>query len=184
MPSRNPPKVILLWLLLSTPVVLYDAAFILLRPHTFTPNPLSFLWRGHNFYATVDYVYSAHALSEQDGFPAAQSFMNLIESALNILYLYLYSSTGAGSAGGLVVGFAAVVMTLSKTMLYLLNEVFAGGRHVLHNDLSTFIWCYAVPSSLWILFPAWCTVWFGGEILRRIDEGEGSGKGGKEKKRV
>src|SRR5437868_14030888 len=96
-----------------------DAMYILLRPYTFSPNALSIFWKGHNFYATVDHLYGPSAFAENDGFPAAQSWMNLVEAAISFTYLAKYYSTsgGAGRGGMLVAGFMAVVMTLAKTML-------------------------------------------------------------------
>jgi len=180
--TYNPPKAITIWLLLSSLVVIYDATYILLRPYTFSPNALSRFWQGHNFYATVDHVYGASALAEKDGFPPAQSLMNLVESALNFIYLAKYFSTSGetGRGGMLVVGFMGVVMTLAKTVLYMLVEVCSGGRHVAHNDLKTFVLFYILPNSFWIVFPGWCTYWFSKEIVKGIE----SGGEGKVKKRV
>ncbi|CUS12786.1 unnamed protein product [Tuber aestivum] len=175
---RDTPKAIPIWILFSTIVVIYDAMYILLRPYTFPPNPLSYLWPGHTFYATIDHVYGPSAFAENDGFPAAQSLMNLVESVVNITYLAKYYSTRAGGTGGggmLVVGFAGVVMTLAKTVLYVLNEVCAGGRHVAHNDFKSLFLFYILPNGLWVAFPAWCTCWFSREITKRIEAG-GSGK--------
>ncbi|PUU77907.1 hypothetical protein B9Z19DRAFT_1085312 [Tuber borchii] len=170
--TYNPPKAITIWLLLSSLVVIYDATYILLRPYTFSPNILSRFWQGHNFYATVDHVYGASALAEKDGFPPRRS-------ALNFIYLAKYFSTSgeAGRGGMLVVGFMGVVMTLAKTVLYMLVEVCSGGGI---NDLKTFVLFYILPNSFWIVFPGWCTYWFAKEIVKGIE----SGGEGKVKKRV
>ncbi|KAG0633854.1 hypothetical protein HOY80DRAFT_1012781 [Tuber brumale] len=80
----------------------------------------------------------------------------------------------------LVAGFAGVLMTLAKTMLFVLNEVCAGGRHVAHNNLKDLVLYYILPNGLWIVLPGWCTCWFAREIIKGID----AGSGGKVKKRA
>lgn len=89
---------------------------------------LHYFWTPYALYGTVDYVYGLPAFESNDGFPGAQSFMNLIESALNFVYLACWAR-GDGAAA-LVVGFMSVVMTLSKTMLYLAVEYFSGWSHI------------------------------------------------------
>ena len=88
----------------------------------------------------TDYIYGYKAFNEKNGFTSAQAFMNVVETLLYIVYLYIvYSqenqlkvSPGSarsgwlaqrsigGRAGALaaMIGFAAAVMTLSKTILY------------------------------------------------------------------
>lgn len=52
------------------------------------------------------------------GFTNAQSFMNIVESALN--FAYLYKTWVDPSEVAPLIGFTAVVMTVSKTVLYAL----------------------------------------------------------------
>jgi hypothetical protein len=88
----------------------------------------------------TDYIYDWKAFNEKNGFTSAQAIMNIPETLLYMLYLYIVYSHDAqskatlgsaksnwlvhrsiaGRAGALavMVGFVAAVMTLSKTLLY------------------------------------------------------------------
>jgi hypothetical protein len=88
----------------------------------------------------TDYIYDWKAFNEKNGFTSAQAFMNIPETLLYSMYLYIVYTQGtrskakigsakpvwlvqrslAGSAGALavLVGFTAAVMTFSKTTLY------------------------------------------------------------------
>ena len=59
------------------------------------------------------------------GFPNAQAFLNIIETILNIIYLYLAHVSSSPKAPLIV--FAAATMTLWKTVLYWLQELFCSG---------------------------------------------------------
>lgn len=64
---------------------------------------------------------------------------------MNIAYLYL--AHVAGSNFATLIGFASVVMTLSKTVLYWLQEYYCGGCSVGHNDLTTLIVYWVIPNG-------------------------------------
>jgi hypothetical protein len=71
--------------------------------------------------------------------------MNLIEIALNLCYVYLAHVAKCPTAS--VVGFASVVMTLWKTVLYLLQEYYCNYCSVGHNDTKTLIVYYIIPNG-------------------------------------
>ena len=101
------------------------------------------IWTPYAVYARVDYVYGFPAWEEKDGFPAAQSSMNLIETAVYFAYLWAVAKYGTesrsvegrgwygmswwgrarvmkGREAGVAVllGLVGSLMTASKTMLY------------------------------------------------------------------
>lgn len=99
------------------------------------------IWSPYAIYCNVDYFYGWPAIEANDGFTAAQGILNLVETVMYLLYLYLVygygvhegdrSGRGApnwllarrkvvGKEAGLAVliGFSACVMTVSKTVLY------------------------------------------------------------------
>lgn len=98
-------------------------------------------------YATIDYIYSRSAFESGNGFTNAQSFLNVIETMLNIEYLYLAHSASTkqvpgrearGHATAPLIGFAAAIMTLSKTLLYhLQGEQWQAQRKDQAADLQT-----------------------------------------------
>lgn len=98
------------------------------------------IWVPYEIYMETDLLYSWKAIEENNGFTSAQAVMNVVETFLYLYYLYIVFSQGTqsiptgrgtirglvahrnvpgkGGALALVVGFAAVVMTCSKTLLY------------------------------------------------------------------
>jgi hypothetical protein len=130
--SHTPTTPTLLWLAVSLPLVLWDSGYILLRPHSMPGGALHRpLWVPYALYGEVDHMYGFKQWHLRNGFAAAQSLMNLAETALYVAYLWLWHRHGrvvvpgrrravAGRAGALalLLGFSAAVMTVSKTVLY------------------------------------------------------------------
>ncbi|KAF2824709.1 hypothetical protein CC86DRAFT_296392 [Ophiobolus disseminans] len=186
-----------LWLAVSIPLVMWDSLYILLRPHTFAGGALQWpIWKPYEIYAAIDKVYSRSAYDAREGFGGAQGMLNAVELVLYGLYaMTIYnhgvpttSGTGvqvgegvsAWFAGGvkvrgkvgnraLLLGFAASVMTLSKTVLYYFNEYFSDFASVKHNDWFTVFLFYGVMNGLWVIFPAYMTIVFGSDIIQALD---------------
>lgn len=135
-----------LWVYVSLPLVIWDSLYILLRPHTFEGGALQWpIWKPYEIYAAIDKVYSRSAWDANQGFGGAQGALNAVEVVMYGLYAMIIwnhgipaaAGTGAQVGGGvgawfaggfkvrgktgnraLLIGFAASVMTLSKTVLY------------------------------------------------------------------
>lgn len=125
--SHRPSGLTLLWLAVSLPLVAWDTGYVLGRPHTMPGGSLHWpLWVPYELYGRVDHVYGFKAWNARLGFTAAQGSLNLVESALYAAYWALWwrnkkadgRADGRAAALAVVVGFAASVMTLSKTVLY------------------------------------------------------------------
>jgi hypothetical protein len=127
------------------------------------------LWVPYEVYASIDYVYGWPAWEAGEGFAAAQGWLNVVEVVLYGLYLMILYNHGRSAAGGrgvqwdkgveglfaggrkvegaaagraVVMGFAAAVMTTSKTLLYFLNEACSGWKNVAHNEWTTLVPLY------------------------------------------
>lgn len=206
-----PSAAVIIWLIVSVPLVLWDTGFVLLRPHSLPGGKLHApIWTPYALYCAVDYVYGA--FNARNGFAAAQSVLNLVETAGYVYYLFVVSryavtSTTAASrpshkkgrrgllwflfddkvvadgigATALLVAFGAAVMTLSKTVLYLLNEVFSGFHNVGHNSAGTLVVYWILPNGLWIIFPGYMVYVFGSEILAALKTATPLAKGGRMK---
>lgn len=98
---HTPSAIVLLWLLFAVPVVLWDTAYVLLRPHTMPGGKLhSPFFRPYALYGTVDYTYGWPAYKSGHGFPAGQGLMNLFETLGYVFYLsvvYRHGTTATGS---------------------------------------------------------------------------------------
>lgn len=125
--SHRPSRLTLLWLAVSLPLVAWDTGYVLGRPHTMPGGSLHWpLWVPYELYGRVDHVYGFKAWNARMGFTAAQGTLNVVESLLYAVYwgLWWRNKKGDGRVDGragalaVLVGFAASVMTLSKTVLY------------------------------------------------------------------
>jgi len=76
-------------------------------------------------YGEVDYIYGKKAYDNHNGFTNAQSALNLFEVIMQVWFLRLRRQPGQQNKA-LFVGYTVSVMTLSKTILYWLQEYFSG----------------------------------------------------------
>lgn len=99
-------------------------------------------------YGSIDHVYGPDFFNSGSGFTSAQAFLNVVETLLNLSYVYLVHGAGCQEAIAVapLVGWTAAVMTLSKTALYWLQEYFCGYCAVGHNDSRTLFWLWIVPN--------------------------------------
>lgn len=137
------PPLLIIWLTVSLPLVLWDTGYVFLRPHSMPGGRFHFpVWHLYALYGTVDYVYGWPAWEGHDGFTAAQSSLNVAETLMYIYYLVAIFQTSAknlytfsdaktlffgnaektiaapGVAKAVLVLFSAAIMTISKTVLY------------------------------------------------------------------
>ncbi|OAX81510.1 hypothetical protein ACJ72_04154 [Emergomyces africanus] len=195
---RHTPSVIVtIWLSISIPVVLWDASYVLLRPHSMPGGSLHYIWKPYALYGTIDYIYGWPAWNNRNGFTSAQSLMNLVESACYLFYLFVLFKYGTTSnlkgdrksksakqsslldqqrsidgrlgAIALLVVFSGSIMTVSKTLLYALNEVCSGFDNVGHNSFWVLIFLWIIPNGLWIIVPSYASCYFGKEIVNAIE---------------
>lgn len=102
------------------------------------------IWKPYEVYAAIDHVYGWPGWESGDGFGGAQGALNAVETVLYGLYMMIVYNHGLPTTAGtglqaegfgawlsggrkvhgkqgnraLIIGFAAAVMTLSKTTLY------------------------------------------------------------------
>ncbi|QRV93192.1 emopamil-binding family protein [Ceratobasidium sp. AG-Ba] len=143
------------WFLITAPVIAWDAAYCFLRPRSMVGGDLHWIWSPYKLYADVDHVYGLPSFNRGDGFPNAQSFMNVLETVMNLGYVYF--THVRPSAGAPLLGFAAtarprikstaVAMTLSKTVLYWLQDYFCSWCATGHNASMTWLVLFAIPNG-------------------------------------
>ncbi|KAK1852618.1 hypothetical protein CCHR01_04772 [Colletotrichum chrysophilum] len=179
--SHAPTPITLFWLLVSLPLVAWDTGYVLLRPWTMPGGHLHWpLYVPYALYGTVDYIYGWKAFNARNGFTSAQGTLNLVESVMYLVYVWIYFARGravqgpagikkvvGGRAGalGVVVGFSAAVMTLSKTVLYWANEYFSGFDNIGHNPPMDLLFLWIIPNGAWLLGSGYMIVSLGGEIV-------------------
>ncbi|KAH6629916.1 hypothetical protein B0J18DRAFT_419714 [Chaetomium sp. MPI-SDFR-AT-0129] len=130
--THTPSTGTLLWLAVSLPLVTWDVGYMLLRPHTMPGGYLHEpLWKPYALYGEVDHMYGFKQWNLNNPFAATQSWLNLAETVLYLVYVGLWYANGRALAPGarravggkvgalaVLVGFSAAVMTVSKTVLY------------------------------------------------------------------
>lgn len=153
--THTPAAALTIWLVVSVPLVIWDAGYVLLRPHSMPGGRLhSPIWAPYALYGSIDYIYGWPAFNARNGFTAAQTILNLIETTGYLYYLwvvYSYGSTVVRTGGSrkvskgfmwlltgdkvvagrigaiaLLVAYTASVMTLSKTILYCKQDLWTG----------------------------------------------------------
>lgn len=136
------------WFLVASPIVLYDATFLLLRPRTLPGGDLNWLWRLYDLYITVDKRYGDMA----DTFNIAQAWLNYVEVILSLLAVWLHWRRDGRSVP---LAFLALAFTFWKTTIYMLQytEACGGGAYHKHNDLFALIFLFIVPNCFWLAVP-------------------------------
>ncbi|KAL2128466.1 hypothetical protein VTI74DRAFT_9135 [Chaetomium olivicolor] len=187
--SHTPTTPVLLWLAISLPLVAWDTGYMLLRPHTMPGGSLHWpLWVPYALYGEVDHLYGRKHWELGTGFAAAQSLMNVVETLLYLGYVWMWHRYGkevapgarravAGREGAMAVllGFSAAVMTVSKTMLYWLNEYCSGFDNIGQNTPWRLFWLWIIPNGAWIVAPSIFMVYdMGDEIIAGLSRASSS----------
>ncbi|KIK97570.1 hypothetical protein PAXRUDRAFT_136029 [Paxillus rubicundulus Ve08.2h10] len=147
---------ITLWFLLTAPIIFWDVGYCFMRPRSMVGGDLHWIWKPYEIYQEIDLVYGLKAIEDNDGFTNAQSLLNVVETLMNLSYVYL-AHVSAWSAAPLV-GFAAATMTLSKTVLYWAQEYYCGRCATGHNSFEDLLVYWIIPNGFWIIVPG-AVVW-------------------------
>ncbi|KAF8201348.1 hypothetical protein K438DRAFT_1821861 [Mycena galopus ATCC 62051] len=152
-----------LWFLLSAPIIAYDVGYCFMRPRSMEGGDLHWIWTpAYSIYQKIDLVYGVPSFERSDGFTNAQSFMNIIETIMNLVYLYTAHVTAWPPAS--LIGFTAAAMTLAKTTLYWMQEYYCNYCAVGHNSLRNLIQYWIIPNGVWLVVPSFI-VWRLGQDL-------------------
>ncbi|PCH37031.1 hypothetical protein WOLCODRAFT_28889 [Wolfiporia cocos MD-104 SS10] len=155
-----------LWFALTVPVIFWDAFYCFMRPRSMVGGDLHWIWKPYGLYQDIDYIYGVKALEDGDGFPNAQSLLNIVENFMNIAYLYLAHVHGSSFAT--LLGFTSAVMTLSKTTLYLLQEAYCRGCSVGHNNPWDLFLLWVIPNGCWVVVPSYIIWRLGTDIATSL----------------
>ncbi|KAI9692715.1 MAG: hypothetical protein M1820_009420 [Bogoriella megaspora] len=192
-----PSRMTLIWLAVSLPLVAWDTGYVLMRPHTMPGGYLHKpIYSLYGTYGKVDYIYGQKAWKAHNGFTAAQGTLNVVESLGYLVYLWIVSKfgknvaekgkevpktvglgwlgegravSGRWAAWAVLIAFGTSLMTLSKTVLYWLNESYSGFENIGHNTTPDLIFMWIIPNGLWLIFPAYMTYVYGLEILDGLE---------------
>ncbi|KAK4163904.1 hypothetical protein QBC43DRAFT_318901 [Cladorrhinum sp. PSN259] len=165
--THTPSRLTILWLYISLPLVTWDFSYVFLRPHSMPGGVLhSPIWTPYALYGTVDHIYGLKAYEANNGFTAAQSALNVIETVMYFYYLLMYWNSGDGNgvvkgreaSKMVLVGYSAAIMTVSKTVLYWLNEYYSGFDNIGQNNLWRLVVLWIIPNGLWLVVPTFSMI--------------------------
>ncbi|KAJ4268855.1 hypothetical protein NW762_002925 [Fusarium torreyae] len=177
---HTPSSMTILWLAISVPLVTWDIGYVFGRPHTMPDGFLHWpMYVPYALYGQVDHIYGWKAFDAKNGFTAAQTALNVVESLMYLVYLWMLwtradkasegvakrTLSGRDGAVAVIIAFSAAVMTLSKTVLYLANEYYSGFDNISHNTPMDIFTLWVLPNGCWILLPTYMIWAFGKEIL-------------------
>eukprot|EP01096_Ripella_sp_DP13-Kostka_P010675 TRINITY_DN4251_c0_g1_i1.p1 TRINITY_DN4251_c0_g1~~TRINITY_DN4251_c0_g1_i1.p1 ORF type:complete len:205 (-),score=99.75 TRINITY_DN4251_c0_g1_i1:42-572(-) len=167
------PLWIKLWFLVTIPIVIWDATFILFRPQSLPGGDFHHIWAPYATYIQIDKRYG----DVNDGFVIAQSWVNLLEVVVALWGLFLAS----GKKTQLLI-FASALMTFSKTLIYFLCEFVTGLEYTKEsfvNDPKSFLLLFVLPSSFWLVIPFFISLSVGSSLTAAVPA---SGDGKQKKK--
>ncbi|KAF7303846.1 hypothetical protein MIND_00614500 [Mycena indigotica] len=141
-----------LWFVLTTPIILLDVSYCFLRQGRTEGGDLAWFFLPYQSYQHIDRLYGKPWFDRGDGFPNAQSLLNIFETTLNLLYVYAAHIAAWPPAP--LLGVASATMTLSKTLLYWAQEYFCDWCAVGHNSVSDIIMYWVSTNVWWVIVPA------------------------------
>ncbi|KAI8388116.1 uncharacterized protein BYT42DRAFT_559000 [Radiomyces spectabilis] len=169
---RSTPFWMRAWFVTTSLIVLWDAAYCLLRPHSMEGGKYFVFFSPYKLYGTVDKLYGPEAIEDNNGFTGAQAFMNLIEISLGLLFVRMVGNKNYTQGQANLVGFSASILTLAKTILYWLMEVFSAMEHTKHNDWMTWIFLWVIPNGIWLVVPSIISLNLGRDLFQRLEHGK------------
>jgi len=84
---------------------------------------------------------------------------------------------GQKGALAVLVAYSAAVMTVSKTVLYWMNEYYSGFENIGHNTVTDLIFLWIIPNGAWLVLPSYMIYLTGSEILQGLTIGAGGTTG-------
>jgi hypothetical protein len=143
------PKGIYLWLVLSALIVIYDAAYVLLRPDSMSGGSLFHIFSAYDLYIKFDTLYG----NLTDSFVVIQSWLNLLEAALILAAAIISISVCPIKK---LIGALVILVTSAfvfwKTVIYICySHDFT--TEAVKNLTTDALLYFVIPSSFWIIFP-------------------------------
>ena len=158
------------WLILDFPIILWDAMFLIMRPHSLPGGKYSFIWcwgegqtSGYGAYIRADKIYG----DMSDPWSVAQMYGNLIEMVLQLYTVWLLIKRKPSSTFWV---FTVSLMTFFKTLLYLFYELIQMEKvWSIYTDPTNWLMSYVLPTSVWFLLPFLCMILSGHEMISALN---------------
>ncbi|KAG9987110.1 hypothetical protein KCU78_g20421, partial [Aureobasidium melanogenum] len=168
--SHTPSLLTLAWLAVSLPLVIWDTFYVFLRPHSMPGGKYQKpLWSAVNVVECAGYIYYlylvyAYGRTEDNVQGTGAPDKERVGTPGQSRTVY-----GKTAAQAVVLLYGVALMTLSKTVLYWLNEAFSGFANIGHNSASDILFLWALPNGLWIILPIYLVYVSAKEILEGLE---------------
>ncbi|ORY58332.1 hypothetical protein BCR35DRAFT_309449 [Leucosporidium creatinivorum] len=166
--EHRSPTWIRAWFILSAIVVMWDVGYCLARPHSFQGGKWHWIWWPYSLYERTDVIYSPEYYATGAGFTSAQAYLNIVETGVNLLYVFL---AGRKSPVAILAGFIGVLFTFWKTVLYWLQDQQCGWCYTGQNSQRDWWLLFALPNGLWLVIPGLIAIIFGRELAAGLRAG-------------
>ena len=138
------------WLLFATPIVLWDATFLVFRPASFPDAEWGWIWESaYRIYMEVDRTYAD--LENRTAY--ALGFANLVESMIALFALFMHYRNRKTLA--LLIAIGCSTSTAIKTLFFFFIEWAHDFHGIGHNTLADAIFLYWIPNGIWVVMPTW-----------------------------
>lgn len=147
-------KGVLFWLVVSLIIVIIDASYILLRPHTLEGGKYFQFYSLYRYYIPYDSLYG----NSTDFFVVIVAWLNLAEVVVTGSGLLLsISNRKSWKLTGAILAILGSAFVFWKTVIYCLYDV-----QYLNEAARTFqpdaIALYYIPNGFWIVCPIWAII--------------------------
>lgn len=158
----------MVWLVLSSIIVIFDALYILNRPHTLPGGKYGHIYGPYEIYTRYDALYGP---AVKDYFADIIAWLNLAEVAVTFLGLLLYFCSPKLKMVGSLLAILASAFVLWKTVLYIWYDwqYMSEAAREFHPDGIAFYW---LPNSFWIVCPLWSILSIGRQIGKAVLKAE------------
>lgn len=151
------PRWILVWFLVTIPIMLWDGLFILCRPASLPGGALDWIWGAYRPYLAVDLRYA----NPQNTLVVAFAWANLLEMLLSIVVCIRHVQHRSDAW---LWAFTVALITLTKTFLYFGSEWTSGRANTGHAQLLSFLGLYVLLNGVWLFVPS-LIVWKTGQQM-------------------
>lgn len=172
--SQVLPTWLVAWLIIASPVVVWDFSFLLLRPSSLPGGDLHWLFQPYSLYIEIDRRYN----DMEDTFGLAQAWMNAVEVLLSYVAVIMHFR---GDTRSRLLAFMTLTMTWWKTVCYMIQymEICNGGAYIAGVDQFSLIFLFLLPNGAWLLFPGLGMLQLYNSISRSITAASASSAGKK-----
>ena len=156
-------KGIYLWLVLSSVIVLFDASYVLLRPHSLKGGQYEWLFEPYQIYIQFDTLYG----DNNDPFVVIQSWLNLAEIAMAFLAVGLsVMKSEKAKLRGALLAIIVSAFTFWKTVIYVWYAHPFLTEQAKSLNLEAFKY-FHLPTSFWLICPIWTILSVGCRISKQ-----------------